>query len=617
LMKSNINDALVDIGTNVLPPVTDGLIVINDYITAWKNFDWSLTDILAVTGWKEMLSAYFDFFKENPILQLFGIGEEEGKESTKTLFDIKKEDMGLGLFDLSGYKKQVDDLTGAFTGDGKSDKSGLIPTLTLTKEELAAVQKAAKLANEKENYKEVKGMEEIGLLTGIKQEAALGTAQVHGLTEALANKDTGLIGKFPELKENAYQASLKLGLVESTAYSLSEGLKIYNPNLATLVDNVWKIASDSKLEKSEIPGLFRSIGTAAGGANTQVGGLFTLLGTFVESGFNPISLAIGGLSLLFGENKTKADSAITSWEGVERVLGTTGTAMRTLNDELKAVNDELELDVLTAMETKMENLSYQIATKTAEYEKLYTAGQGGDYGAKKSAENLKKIIDQMQLGYDALAAQAESYTEAFALEEKYDAASDSITTLTEKYNALSDKFGDSANLEGLKELLGKATEESQALLDTLTPNTTAFDELNKKIDAARTLLQGLVTDMDAVGDADFDLPGVTTGETGKVPAYAEGGYVPDAGLAMLHDSEFVLSRQATAAIGTAQLKEFNATLDPASLSGGSRAAGATVVNIIAGNTTPETWFRVSDKHIQPRIDQRTRKFQVKENPYAK
>jgi len=77
----------------------------------------------------------------------------------------------------------------------------------------------------------------------------------------------------------------------------------------------------------------------------------------------------------------------------------------------------------------------------------------------------------------------------------------------------------------------------------------------------------------------------------------------------------VLTKEATASLGPMRLERLNFTGDLSSL-GGARASQQTVVNIIAGNTTPETWFRVSDKHIQPRIDQRTRKFQVQANPYA-
>jgi hypothetical protein len=110
---------------------------------------------------------------------------------------------------------------------------------------------------------------------------------------------------------------------------------------------------------------------------------------------------------------------------------------------------------------------------------------------------------------------------------------------------------------------------------------------------------------------------VKTGST--VGTYASGGHVPSTGLAMLHGNEFVLSREATAAIGTGALSNFNATLDPSVLasSGGSRYGGGVVINVQAIEATPATYFKISDRYMQPRMNQRSRRFEVEENPYAK
>lgn len=510
---------------------------------------------------------------------------------------------------------------------GADGKGGAANKIKLTADQL----KALKEANERENYKQVKGMAELGFIAEIQTKAIAADTNIRGLTDALANKQTGLIGKFPEVQTGGSNAALGVSALDGAMLALSNGLNSYNPKVGALVDNVWKIASDEKLEKSEIPGLFRSIGNAAGEANPKVGGLFNLFAGFVESGFNPLSLAMGGIGLLLGDQKDKADLAVTSWEGVEKVLGTTGTAMRTLSDDIKAVNAELELDVLTAMETKMQKLAYEIATRTAEYDRLDAAGKTGNASARASAENLKKVIDDMKAGYLVLEAQAKEYTSAFKLEQEYDKVTDSISTLTDKYKTMSDKFGESANLEGLKELLGKTVEEGDKMLKTLGPNTTAFDELNKKIEAARTLMQGLVSDIGAVNSNPVSIPVVmnptgvvTPGQTtalhnGGFPVAHDGYLAPDETLVKMLKNEMVLKPAATMKFGASRLLEFNATLDPSVLAGGSRASSSqqqTVVNIIAGNTTPETYFRMSDKYIQPRINTRTQKYQVKANPYA-
>jgi hypothetical protein len=33
--------------------------------------------------------------------------------------------------------------------------------------------------------------------------------------------------------------------------------------------------------------------------------------------------------------------------------------------------------------------------------------------------------------------------------------------------------------------------------------------------------------------------------------------------------------------------------------------------------TPATYFKISDRYMQPRMNQRSRRFEVEENPYAK
>ncbi len=510
---------------------------------------------------------------------------------------------------------------------GADGKGGAAAKIKLTKEELKALKEAA----ERENFKEVKGMTGFSYLDEIQNKAMLSSQQVRGLAEAIADKQTGLVGKFPEVETGAKNAAFQVGAFEGAMYALSTGLNTWNPKVGQLVDHVWKIGNDGKLDKSEIPGLLRSIGTAAGEANTKVGGLMNLMAGFVESGFSPISLALGGLTWLLGDNKDKADQAVTSWEGVEKILGTTGTAMGTLAEQLKAVNEELELDVLTAMEAKMEGLAFNIATKTAEYDKLKAAGDTGNQSAKKSAENLKELIAQMQGQYDALADKAEEYTAAFSLDEKYKQTSGAIQTLTDKYKDLSERFGDSANLEGLKELLGQTVTESDAMLKSLTPNTTAFEELNKKIEAARGLLQGLVSDVQAVNTNPVVVPivmsptgAVTAGPTatlhgGGFPVAHDGYLSPDETFVKMLKNEMVLRPAATAKFGAARLLDFNATLDPAVLAGqgGSRYGGGVVINVQAIEATPATYFKISDRYMQPRMNQRSRRFEVEENPYAK
>jgi len=526
---------------------------------------------------------------------------------------------------ISAATGNIDALGNAAAGtDGKG---GAARKIELTKEQLRALKAAAEL----ENFKEVKGMTGFTYFDEIQNKAMLSAQEIRGLSDAIANKQTGLIGKFPEVETGAKNAAFQVGAFEGAMLALSTGLTEWNPKVGQLVDAVWKIADDGKFSKNEIPGLFKSIGNAAGEASPKVGQLFNVIGTFAESGFNPITLALGGLTWLLGDNKDKADQAVTSWEGVEKILGTTGTAMGTLAGQLKAVNEELELDVLAAMEAKMEGLAFNIATKTAEYDKLKAAGDTGNQSAKKSAENLKELIAQMQGQYDALADKAEEYTAAFSLDEKYKQTSGAIQTLTDKYKDLSERFGDSANLEGLKELLGQTVTESEAMLKSLTPNTTAFEELNKKIEAARGLLQGLVSDVQAVNTNPVVVPivmsptaAVKAGQTaalhgGGFPVAHDGYLSPDETFVKMLKNEMVLRPAATAKFGASRLIEFNATLDPSALTqnGGPRySRGESPVIVEVHEATPSTWAKISDRHIQPRINTRTRKFQVQANPYA-
>jgi len=164
----------------------------------------------------------------------------------------------------------------------------------------------------------------------------------------------------------------------------------------------------------------------------------------------------------------------------------------------------------------------------------------------------------------------------------------------------------------LDEKIALSIKSLNAYLATLNPDSDAWKDAKKLIDE-------LTQKFNDLGGAVEDIPNVNIGTTGVTPAYASGGFVPNTGIAMLHGNEFVLNREATSALGAGALQQFNATLNPSVLVGDSvanKSQQQTVINIVAGNTTPETWFKVSDQYIQPRINTRTRKYEVKANPYA-
>ena len=440
---------------------------------------------------------------------------------------------------------------------------------------------------------------------------------------ALKTLETNVeLEKIPELANKSKEPlnNLYTGLSLSLDY-----LETKNPHLANVGKHIWDISyqiGQGKVNMQSLGGLFNSIGTAAGGANTKLGSFMGFVGSVAASGFNPISMAISGLSLIFGELGDKKAMQVTTWEGVVGALGNTGTAMRDLNDAIDLVNKSLSIDILDSMAKQQEMLSMTIATKTEELNKASKEGS-------PEAARLRSEIEKLLKEYSALSQKALEYTEAFEMEKEYNDTIKSIDALTNKYKELTEKFGATANFDGLIELLQKSIQESTGLMNSLDPTSKAFEELNTKIGAARALLQGLVSDVGVVNNTPINLPMTEVMinqaiNNSQLPQFASGGYVNRDQVARLHGNEFVLNAQAVSAVGRDKLEAIN--IDPAALAriDSSRASSGTVQSIKSGQTlnvqvhqaTPETYVEITDKAIHPRILQRSRKYEVGVNPYA-
>jgi TP901 family phage tail tape measure protein len=493
---------------------------------------------------------------------------------------------------------------------GTDGNGGAANKIKLTKEQLQALKEEV----ERQNYKETKEMKGLGYIEKLQTDAMAANTQIRGLTDALTKKDTGLIGAFPEVKTGADNAALGIGAIESAALGLSKGLEVYNPKLATFVDNIWKIAQDKKLDKSELPGLFKSIGDAASEANPKVGQLFTLLGTFAESGFNPVTLAVGGVNLLMSQLGGDGGTVHLAARSIDEMTDSLGAMYQPTMDAanaLESLTSQFQSDRLDQLKNQQQMLTEAID--------FIVRSLGEELGAEPLRKYRAALADVNE--------EIEDLTGAFSRRDMLDQLTENMEYLLENTQEMLDTFGELEDETGIVDLLNEAIAANLAFQATLDPTSQAFADIADQIQRARDLLAEINGEAGALPEAAPGVPEAPADEdipTGAAPAptgdrYALGGYVPRTGLATLHADEFVLTREATAALGASRLTDFNASLDPAVLAGGSAATRAqqqTVVNIIAGNTTPETWFRVSDKHIQPRIDQRTRKFQVKANPYA-
>jgi len=562
LFKTELNVALEGLGSVILPALTVALRETNEAAREWSAFDWLKN---AFGG------AYFDAYIENA-KKLFGLANyidiSKTREAVAGLSDSTRE-----------YNEIVQSLANSY---GKVGDKPIIPDIAIT-----SIEKTGKATKDAADHVRALHIN----LNNFKDDLPEITGPVESFEDALGTtSSTGLSGAMRGAR--------------SQAVLITEPLK----EAGEAAETAGKKVGDKKKDWADyaeyVGDLAENLGIGVENVSTLVG----ILANVKQGSFDPITLGLQAAGFLIAEMKKDHTPAITNWEGVVSVLGTAGTAMQTLNDGLKAFNAELNLTVVDKLQADMEAVSFKIAEKAAEVK----AYGGGSFLGEKA----KREMEALRAEYQRLALQAEDYKKAFELEDTYEENTDALDLLAGKWIDLDAKFGDS-NLGDLKGLYEATISQAELFLGKLDPQSSAFQTLKDRIEAAKLVLDGYISSMKeydklvnpAPPGAEVN-PSVGIG----VGSYATGGYVPNAGLAMLHGNEFVLNSDAVAALGVPRLERFNA--GDAGALGGSRAGAATVVNIIAGNTTPETWYKISDKHIQPRINTRTRKFQVQANPYA-
>jgi len=564
LFKTELNVALEGLGSKILPILTVSLREVNEAAREWTAIDWAKN---AVGG------AYWDAYIDNAKRFLGLINYIDTKKAQSAIDGIN-----------TSTRDYADAIAYLNKNIGQVGETPIIPD--------AVVSNFDKASSSARNM--ASGVNELRInLDNFR----LAIPEVTGpITE--------LQGEIGEASGTGLSAAMR-GL-RSQAVLVTEPMK----QVGKEAEDAGKKAAGSKRDWADYASLINSLVDDLGVGDKAFKGMMSTLLAIPSGAFDPITAGLGLVGSVIDAMKTSDRIIVDDWGDVVDILGKAGEKMREFNDSVQELNSSLQLNVVDQMNAKLESVAFQLAQAMEDWEQAQANGGAKEVLAKQKVEALRKE-------YAALAQTLGEYTQTFALETKYEDTTAELDLLTQKYTELTAKFGDTANLEGLQGLFGDTIENSEKLLRTLDPNSAAFAELNEKIAEARALLQGLVVDINSVNDTPVDIPIVMnpTGPVSDIKEFADGGYVPNTGLALLHANEFVLTKEATASLGPMRLERLNFTGDLSGLVG-ARASGQTVVNIIAGNTTPETWFRVSDKHIQPRIDQRTRKFQVQANPYA-
>jgi len=345
------------------------------------------------------------------------------------------------------------------------------------------------------------------------------------------------------------------------------------------------------------------------GGNAVVGDLVKIASTLASGAFDPLTLGLQGIGfavdVLSGENSVKL-----AGHRLEEMTTTLGDMYQPTMDAAHA----LELLGSNFKSDRLDSLKQQQTLYTQLIDQMSrTSGIGAEMAWAKWGGELEKVN-----------AEIESLTGAFTEKEKLEAISGNMDYLLTNTKEMMETFGNIDN-PGLITLLTDAIRESENFSNTLDPTSKAFTTIADQIQKARDLLLEL-SNIDTTNIPVVMSPtaAVTPGQTatlhgGGFPVAHDGYLAPDETLVKMLRNEMVLRPAATAKFGASRLIEFNATLDPSALTqnGGPRySRGESPVIVEVHEATPSTWAKISDRHIQPRINTRTRKYEVRENPYA-
>jgi len=345
------------------------------------------------------------------------------------------------------------------------------------------------------------------------------------------------------------------------------------------------------------------------GGNAVVGDLVKIASTLASGAFDPLTLGLQGIGfavdVLSGENSVKL-----AGHRLEEMT----TTLRDMYQPTMDAAHALELLGSNFKSDRLDSLKQQQTLYTQLIDQMSrTSGIGAEMAWAKWGGELEKVN-----------AEIESLTGAFTEKEKLEAISGNMDYLLTNTKEMMENFGNIDN-PGLITLLTDAIRESENFSNTLDPTSKAFTTIADQIQKARDLLLEL-SNIDTTNIPVVMSPtaAVTPGQTatlhgGGFPVAHDGYLAPDETLVKMLRNEMVLRPAATAKFGASRLIEFNATLDPSALTqnGGPRySRGESPVIVEVHEATPSTWAKISDRHIQPRINTRTRKYEVRENPYA-
>lgn len=497
--------------------------------------------------------AYFDAYVENA-KKLFGLANyidiSKTREAVAGLSDSTRE-----------YNEVVQSLANSY---GKVGDKPIIPDIAIT-----SIEKTGKSTKDAADHVRTLHIN----LNNFKDDLPKITGPVESFEDALGTTtSTGLSGAMRGARSQAVLITEPIKQTGEAAETAGKKAKEASKGWADYATYIDKLASQIS------------------GGNAAVGSLVNIISTVATGAFDPITLGLQGIG--FAVNALNGDNSVQ-------------LAGHHLNEMTETLRDMYQptMDAAAALESFGSQFKSDRLDVLKQQQTLYT--QLIDQMSRTSALGAEMAWDRYGDDLERVNSEIEKLTGAFSEKAKLDELSNNMEYLLSNTQQMLETFGEIDN-PGLITLLNDAITASETFQGTLDPTSQAFTDIADQIQRARDLLLQI-----SGANPDIVAP---FNPFGPVEGYATGGYVPNAGLAMLHGNEFVLNSDAVSALGVPRLERFNA--GDAGALGGSRAGAATVVNIIAGNTTPETWYKISDKNIQPRINTRTRKFQVQANPYA-
>jgi len=441
------------------------------------------------------------------------------------------------------------------------------------------------------------------------------TTKINKLADAAGGDEKGKGGASKKIKVLSDSLSYKDdGLTLNLRGVGDAAADIVTPleDVEIAVENSGQAVKDKNQNWADYAGYLEQIIGRMSGGNEHVKNFMGLFTSMTAASFDPVATGFNAINLVMGfmgGDTGTVKLASREISAMKDTLGEMYEPTMKAKAAIEALNAQFESDKVTQLQQEQDMLAKRIDY----FERMGAAGAdtAKAMGLYKQLESVNKEIDKL--------------TGAFTEKESFETATSSLDYLVENTQTMFDTFGKIDN-PGLAELLQEAVDSSGAWLDKVNPTSEAYKELVKNLEKAKDLLDKIggapmpeAPEAPEVpgGPEDPEAPSPTPGgDIDWQESFAEGGYVDRDMVARLHANEFVLNRESLAALGgSSSLTRFSESLNPSELVG-ARSQPAAIINIIAGNTTPETWFRVSDKHIQPRIDQRTRRYQVQANPYA-